>query len=449
VNVFVFTGPTLAPEEARLVLDAIYLPPVSQGDVYRVAVKRPQAIGIIDGYFERVPAVWHKEILWAMSQGIHVFGSASMGALRAAELAAFGMEGIGAVFEAYRDGALEDDDEVAVAHGAAETGYYATSEAMVNIRCTLAAAAAAGVLHPATRAALERIAKSLYYPERTYPLILSRAAGGVLPTVELDALRDWLPAGRINRKREDALAMLGLMRERLDAGLKPKHVVYCLQHTDIWDQTMRLAGELRLDPNAGAETIDLDMLLDELRLQEGAYLRVWQATLLRLLALREAARCRMVVTEEARRQTTATFRCEHGLLTPEGLRTWLEKHHLNQDEFAHLMKEQTQVRWAQEAARPVVLDHLPSHLRATGEYGGLMERARDKQRTLEACGLENPSLADVGLTEEELRRWYFEERLGRPVPVDIGSYAASLGFTDEDSFRLAVLHEYCYTQRRD
>ena len=100
----------------------------------------PLAIGLIDGYFERVPAVWHKEILWALSQGIHVFGSASMGALRAAELAPFGMIGVGAIFEAYRDGILEDDDEVAVAHGPADTGYRAGSDAMVNIRATLARA---------------------------------------------------------------------------------------------------------------------------------------------------------------------------------------------------------------------------------------------------------------------------------------------------------------------
>ena len=74
---YVFTGPTLSPKEAEAELDATILPPVSQGDVYRVALEAPRAIGIIDGYFEQVPAVWHKEILWAMAQGIHVFGSAS------------------------------------------------------------------------------------------------------------------------------------------------------------------------------------------------------------------------------------------------------------------------------------------------------------------------------------------------------------------------------------
>src|SRR5216117_4482239 len=107
MNVFIFTGPTISPVEASAELKAVYLPPAAEGDVYRVALHRPQAIGIIDGYFQSVPTVRHKEILWAMSCGIHVFGSASMGALRAAELLPFGMEGVGAVFEFYRDGILK------------------------------------------------------------------------------------------------------------------------------------------------------------------------------------------------------------------------------------------------------------------------------------------------------------------------------------------------------
>ena len=167
MSVYVFLGPTLPAAEARRELKAVYLPPVSQGDVYRAAARGARALGIIDGYFDRVPAVWHKEILWAMAQGIPVYGSASMGALRAAELAAFGMEGVGKVFEAYRNGALEDDDEVAVVHGPAESGYRAVSEAMVNLRATLAAAADAGVIRARTQAALEAIAKGLFYPERS------------------------------------------------------------------------------------------------------------------------------------------------------------------------------------------------------------------------------------------------------------------------------------------
>ena len=75
------------------------LPPVSQGDVLRAALRRPKAIGIVDGYFEHVPSVWHKEILWAMSEGIHVFGSTAWW-----QLGTLGMVGVGEVFEVYQDG---------------------------------------------------------------------------------------------------------------------------------------------------------------------------------------------------------------------------------------------------------------------------------------------------------------------------------------------------------
>ncbi len=241
MSVYVFTGPTLPPKEARAALDAVYLPPVSEGDVYRASLEGPLAIGIVDGYFENVPSVWHKEILWAMSRGIHVFGSASMGALRAAELAPFGMEGVGAVFEAYRDGWIEDDDEVAVTHGPMELGYPVLSEAMVNIRRTLEDAVAANVIGEATRRELIAIAKGLFYRDRAYPHIIRRAHHEGLDSRELDGLLDWLPRGKVDQKRDDALLMLSVMRERLAEGLEPKRVSYGFEHTTIWEIGSRRA----------------------------------------------------------------------------------------------------------------------------------------------------------------------------------------------------------------
>ena len=120
MSVVIFAGPSISAADVQGILERRVPAAGRPGRRLPRGAARPVAIGLIDGYFERVPAVWHKEILWALSQGIHVFGSASMGALRAAELAPFGMVGVGAIFEAYRDGILEDDDEVAVAHGPAE-----------------------------------------------------------------------------------------------------------------------------------------------------------------------------------------------------------------------------------------------------------------------------------------------------------------------------------------
>ncbi|MDT7802838.1 MAG: hypothetical protein QOI78_6271 [Actinomycetota bacterium] len=118
----VFLGPTLSEDDAARERDAVYLPPVAQGDVYLAARRGASAIGIVDGYFQHVPSVWHKEILWAISEGVPVYGSASMGALRATELCAYGMVGVGEVFETFRDAEISDDDEVALTHLGPEDG---------------------------------------------------------------------------------------------------------------------------------------------------------------------------------------------------------------------------------------------------------------------------------------------------------------------------------------
>src|SRR3954453_22610245 len=108
MSAVVFLGPTLPRAQAASLLPGgRVLPPARQGDVFRaVRAHRPRCIGLVDGAFLDVPAVWHREILWAMERGVRVMGGASMGALRAAELHAFGMQGVGQVFAAYRDGAL-------------------------------------------------------------------------------------------------------------------------------------------------------------------------------------------------------------------------------------------------------------------------------------------------------------------------------------------------------
>jgi hypothetical protein len=444
MRVYVFIGPSIQETEARTLLDATYLPPVSQGDVYRVSLRRPCAIGIIDGYFDRVPAVWHKEILWAMAQGIHVFGSASMGALRAAELVTFGMEGVGAIFEAYRDGVLEADDEVAVIHGPPESGYRPMSEAMVNIRRTLADAQAAAVVSAATRAALERIARALHYTDRSYARLLQRAVELDLRWTELQAFREWLPRGRTDQKRDDAMAMLRLMRARLHAGILPKRVSYAVEPTDVWDEARRLAGTLQEDETEGAETILVDQLLDELRLERNAYGRAFQGTMSRLLAIEEARRQGFLASTQILADVTQTFREEQGLVRPKDLAGWQAENHLTGEQFTCLMEDETRLRWVETLSHPGVIRLLPDHLRASGEYGRLNARARDKQRALERIGLTRPRLEDTGLSEEALMRWYFVERLGYPTTIDVASYSHAIGFPDPDAFRRAVLREYCY-----
>jgi len=240
MTVVIFAGPSLPPNaRPDLGLEIDWRPPVRQGELYRAALDHPAVIGVIDGYFEVTPTVWHKEILWAMADGIHVFGASSIGALRAAELDVFGMKGIGRVYEDFRDGVLQDDDEVAVLHGPEELGYLSLTEAMVNIRATITAATTTCIVSHELAAELTAFAKALYYKERSYQAMLNAAAVAGLDAVRLARLRDWLPRGCIDQKRLDALAMLNAIGAHLESGAPRLRVTYALAETVAWQAVVR------------------------------------------------------------------------------------------------------------------------------------------------------------------------------------------------------------------
>jgi len=367
----IFVGPTLSPCDVSDVLDAVCLPPVAHGDVYRAALKWPSAIGIIDGYFERVPSVWHKEILWAMSQGIYVFGSASMGALRAAELSPFGMTGVGAIFEAYRDGVLEDDDEVAVAHGSGEDSYRAGSDAMVNIRSTLLRARVERILDAEVVDLLLQIAKKLFYPERSYARILEVAAERLVPLNQLDDFRKWLSAGAVNQKREDALLMLRAMRDFLHTNPKPKSVSWTLEESDFWDMLKRRSNEVPLDPDGAADAI----VLQELRRDPAEMARASAAALGWWLAADFARREGRTVNASELLDGSAEFCRIHDLSDAAAVSAWLERNHCSPERLERILEFQVLANSAQTTAPSGLEACLLDYLRSTGDYQDLLARA--------------------------------------------------------------------------
>lgn len=163
----VFIGPSLSGIE----LDSRIrrFGPAQLGSIYLAAKSKYNIIGLIDGIFGNVPTVWHKEILYALDRGCIVCGSSSIGALRAAELHLYGMQGIGLCYRLYRQGVITDDDEVAVLHGDAATNYFQFSEPLLNARVTLRKLRREGFLKPDQE--LEVIAqfKKLHFSQRTFP----------------------------------------------------------------------------------------------------------------------------------------------------------------------------------------------------------------------------------------------------------------------------------------
>lgn len=213
----VFVGPSLPPNEVRaLHPKALVYPPVRQGDIVSVLREHaPTAIGIIDGVFLDVLSVWHKEILLALDEGVAVLGAASMGALRAAECAPYGMQGVGTIFQMYADGRLTRDDEVAVIHTTEEFGFKAMSEPLVNLRLNLQRAAATGVIGHDLAAALLDEAADTYFPDRSWSQVF---ASPLLDSDTGNLLRQFVTEQAVDHKAADARELLTTM-----AAARPQH----------------------------------------------------------------------------------------------------------------------------------------------------------------------------------------------------------------------------------
>ncbi len=104
------------------------------------------------------------------------------------------------------------------------------------------------------------------------------------------------------------------------------------------------------------------------------------------------------------------------------------------------------MRWITSLAQFEATGYYLDHLRVSGEYPKLVERAELKRTTLAEIGLEDPTLADAGLEPEELLKWYFEDQLGRSTPTGLREHIRALGFESFESFQRSLLREYCFVR---
>lgn len=198
----IFVGPSL-PDAKKFADPTVVLrAPARQGDFVQAVHQGATAIGLVDGFFENVPPVWHKEILFALKQGCRVFGASSMGALRAVECAAFGMTGIGRIYEDYQSGIRFDDGDVALQHGPAELGYPALSVPLVNVDAIIERAVSLSLITEQVGRRLTRSARELYFKVRTWKAI------GQLAGVDWPLLDEVVRTVNFDQKREDALALV-------------------------------------------------------------------------------------------------------------------------------------------------------------------------------------------------------------------------------------------------
>jgi hypothetical protein len=447
MRIAIFLGPSLPIAEARSILDAVYLPPARQADIATLASRddKPDVIGLIDGVFMESLSVWHNEILYALQRGVRIYGASSMGALRAAETAVFGMIGVGQIYEMYADGTLEDDDEVALVYGGEELGYLKVSEPMVNIRATLAEAIHRGDIESSVAERAITLAKSIYFADRTIPAMLDLARKSGMPNDQVDGLQRILTEGYVDLKRDDSVALLRTLAALpADGGAhQPSFVFdpsYVFETLYNRDRDVRQGGvELslaRVGNYIALHHPDFDAL------NSNALNRVMASVLGNLVGVTAST---AEIDDERRR-----FRRRNKLSDDATLAAWCSTNDINAKEFEILMRESAVSR---KLHRWLIANRfldrntrfLLDYMRVNNKYAEWAERAGDQELTTQRnypefpdTGASHPTLEKLILEQSGYTKW--------AVSADLLSWCEDFGFPTTDDLRLELLRAHLFRQ---
>ena len=203
----IFLGPSLSIEKAKKILDAEYRKPAKKGDLLQLIFKDTSIVGLIDGFFlQDYPPTPIEVYNLLRKKGTKVYGSSSLGALRAVELSKYGMIGVGKIFNLFRKGILDSDDEVAITF----TDYSNfKSEALIDIRFNLFLAHKSMIIDKDTKKIILKISKQTYFPYRTYGDILDKSKLKY-PEIssQIEKFRDYIQENRRSLKEDDAIMLL-------------------------------------------------------------------------------------------------------------------------------------------------------------------------------------------------------------------------------------------------
>jgi hypothetical protein len=340
-SVAVFLGPSLPLDEARKIVEANFYPPVSMGDVYRLTGSGVRVIVIIDGLFHDTTPVWQREIREALENGIHVVGASSMGALRAVELSEYGMTGCGRIFEWFLDGTIDGDDEVALIHGEASTGFRAFTIPLANMRWILQAAETASIITRSQSEALIRSLKEAGFSQRTPDFLWSTSAARELAASTRARLRDFIGDDAPDLKMLDARIALERARSlALDEPPRPAAPVPSDYRQDAFqDSRARHRGIFHPDGwlIAGARVL-AEFERDAVSYQS-APRRMVHHFFLRQWAAHAGVRC----PEEARENFLRRWRSQH--LAACESDDWLRANGLTRRELDACLEDRALLHW--------------------------------------------------------------------------------------------------------
>ncbi len=374
-------------------------------------------IVIIDGVFNNVASVWHQEILWALSQGIGVFGAASMGALRAAELRSVGMRGVGIIAQAYCNGRFpgfsdpfDGDDEVAILHGPAELGWRQITIALADLRWSLYCEVRRGVLSAVAAQQTVNMLKPMCFAARTRETVQSVLAQTAPRAV---SLVDALLQGQTLKQQDARKAFKFMQRKGGSVRLDDAR----FHETANWR-----AFRAQADGEEGRPAVDGTWdALAELRMQPATWRRVRRDAMSRLVALGAAPAPR---NEIELRHAVMHFRRARGLHDRNTVRAWLSANDCEMHDLDRIAESEAAIALYERSGHWRIFEMMADLLKAENFYFSLKERRQAKNSFMQGRSQPSPLALDVALD------WFMQNQIGCDSNDDYEEVAREFAFAN-------------------
>lgn len=434
MKISIFLGPSLSIAEAQAILpNASFHPPAEQGDLLAaVDIGGAEIIGLIDGTFHQNLSVWHNEICYLLSRGIRLFGSSSMGALRAAETDSFGMIGIGLVYSWYRDGVVTADDEVALLHGDESTGYRPMSIPLVNIRASAIRAVSKGMMNDACGDEVIAIARSVYYPERQVRKLLQECRNRGFSEQQCLDVENLLTKDYVDQKRDDACELLSTVSDVVAARRPaPPDVPFEFARSSVFDALYCLdrAASGGID---GLVRTTMQDVAEHVALHNKEYNTLRRTALDREVVAFFARLLGLEITEEVIEAGRAKFLQERGLLSPRLRELWLRDNSMCEQDLTQYLADEALCHrlrlWASESLGfdrgcRAVLDEL----RIRGQYRHWVNEASNAM-TIVSTYQDQPEYQSISSADPAELAAAHSENTGVHIYGDATVWAENAGF---------------------
>ncbi len=432
----VFTGPTLSWEAVRQFPGAMPLPPAAQGDVQlAVQTHRPKALLLVDGLeFGRGAVAWHKELLYALEQGVRVYGAGALGAQYAVDLEAYGMVGLGEVFRLYRERRIEAVDDVAAAYEQHGEIFERNSISMINLHATCVRAEAAQVANTDTLQAILAAAETIPFGQRTLSRLRQATASRGLPEGAFDAFAAFCTEHFHDLQQEDALEAL----RNITSSTPPapnSAAPYAFSKSVV--SQMALERERLVDIDG--TSCRISEIVSHAALHQPGFSAVCTHALHRSLVLLLAEEMRVVPNADEIAEEKIRFWRRLRLTTKEAQLAWQQRNQCADDVFDALMREEAALRrmrrWLlnlfAQANGPAA---IVKQLWLDNAYEEAACNAKREHALLEK-DLDDRCVQLRALAEQpQIIQNHFRANPGLDIDADYAAWVSDLGLSQEEAY---------------